>query len=48
MPNLNKIKTNTGSIWLTVPVKSKNHFEKKIITRRKDKEQRGDNKKESE
>ena len=28
--NRNKIKTNTGGIWLTVPVESKNHFEKKL------------------
>lgn len=28
--NRNKIKTNTGSLWLSVPVESKNHFEKKI------------------
>ncbi len=28
--NRNKIKTNTGEIWLTVPVESKNHFEKII------------------
>jgi len=28
--NRNKIKTNTGPIWLTVPVESKNHFEKKL------------------
>lgn len=28
--NRNKIKTNAGPIWLTVPVESKNHFEKRI------------------
>jgi len=28
--NRNKIKTNTGGIWLTVPVESKDHFKKKI------------------
>lgn len=28
--NRNKIKTNTGEIWLTVPVESKDHFNKKI------------------
>lgn len=28
--NRNKIKTNAGPIWLSVPVESKNHFEKKI------------------
>ena len=28
--NRNKIKTNNGSIWLSVPVESKNHFEKKL------------------
>ena len=28
--NRNKIKTNAGEIWLTVPVESKNHFSKKI------------------
>lgn len=28
--NRNKIKTNAGPIWLTVPVESKNHFNKKI------------------
>ncbi|MGB2870026.1 MAG: WbqC family protein [Bacteroidota bacterium] len=28
--NRNKIKTNTGPIWLSVPVESRNHFEKKI------------------
>jgi WbqC-like protein family len=26
----NRIKTNTGPIWLSVPVESKNHFEKKL------------------
>ena len=26
----NRIKTNAGSIWLSVPVESKNHFEKKL------------------
>ena len=28
--NRNKIKTNNGEIWLTVPVESKEHFSKKI------------------
>ena len=28
--NRNKIKTSSGPIWLTVPVESKNHFEKRI------------------
>lgn len=28
--NRNKIKTNAGAIWLTVPVESKDHFEKRI------------------
>lgn len=28
--NRNKIKTNTGEIWLSVPVESKNHFEKSV------------------
>ncbi len=28
--NRNKIKTNAGEIWLTVPVESKDHFEKLI------------------
>lgn len=28
--NRNKIKTNSGDLWLTVPVESKNHFEKKL------------------
>ena len=28
--NRNKIKTNAGSIWLSVPVESKDHFQKKI------------------
>jgi hypothetical protein len=28
--NRNKIKTHTGEIWLTVPVESKNHFEKSV------------------
>ncbi|MDP9018838.1 MAG: WbqC family protein [Candidatus Eremiobacteraeota bacterium] len=28
--NRNKIKTNAGSIWLTVPVESKDHFTKQI------------------
>lgn len=28
--NRNKIKTNAGPIWLSVPVESKNHFQKKI------------------
>lgn len=28
--NRNKIKTNTGELWLSVPVESKNHFEKKV------------------
>ncbi len=28
--NRNKIKTTNGPLWLTVPVESKNHFEKKI------------------
>ncbi|CAN5233089.1 WbqC family protein [soil metagenome] len=28
--NRNKIKTNAGSIWLSVPVESKDHFEKKL------------------
>lgn len=28
--NRNKIKTNAGPIWLTVPVESKQHFEKQI------------------
>lgn len=28
--NRNKIKTNTGAIWLSVPVESKDHFQKKI------------------
>ena len=28
--NRNKIKTNAGPIWLSVPVESKNHFEKKL------------------
>lgn len=28
--NRNKIKTNTGPIWLSVPVESKDHFEKKL------------------
>ncbi len=28
--NRNKIKTNSGEIWLTVPVESKNHFQKKL------------------
>jgi hypothetical protein len=28
--NRNKIKTHAGSIWLSVPVESKNHFEKKV------------------
>lgn len=28
--NRNKIKTNAGPIWLTVPVESKNHFDKRI------------------
>ena len=27
--NRNLIKTNSGAKWLTVPVESKNHFEKK-------------------
>ncbi|MDP9110597.1 MAG: WbqC family protein, partial [Candidatus Eremiobacteraeota bacterium] len=30
--NRNKIKTNAGAIWLTVPVESKGHFEKQIST----------------
>lgn len=29
--NRNKIKTHTGPIWLSVPVESKNHFEKKLL-----------------
>jgi hypothetical protein len=28
--NRNKIKTNSGDIWLSVPVESKNHFQKKL------------------
>lgn len=28
--NRNKIKTNTGEIWLSVPVESKHHFEKSV------------------
>ena len=28
--NRNKIKTNAGDLWLTVPVESKDHFSKKI------------------
>ena len=28
--NRNKIKTHTGSIWLSVPVESNNHYEKKL------------------
>jgi len=28
--NRNKIKTNSGPIWLSVPVESSNHFQKKI------------------
>ena len=28
--NRNKIKTHTGEIWLSVPVESKNHFEKSV------------------
>ncbi len=28
--NRNKIKTNTGAIWLSVPVASKNHFDKSV------------------
>jgi len=28
--NRNKIKTNTGPLWLSVPVESKNHFSKKL------------------
>src|ERR1700748_2977221 len=28
--NRNLIKTNTGPIWLSVPVESKDHFQKKI------------------
>jgi len=28
--NRNKIKTNAGPIWLSVPVESKNHFEKSL------------------
>jgi hypothetical protein len=28
--NRNKIKTNSGDIWLSVPVESKNHFEKSV------------------
>jgi len=28
--NRNKIKTNSGDIWLSVPVESKDHFQKKI------------------
>ncbi|TLU81981.1 MAG: WbqC family protein [Chlorobium sp.] len=28
--NRNKIKTNTGPIWLSVPVESNNHYEKKL------------------
>lgn len=28
--NRNKIKTNRGEIWLSVPVESKNHFEKSV------------------
>lgn len=28
--NRNKIKTNAGPIWLSVPVESKDHFEKKL------------------
>jgi hypothetical protein len=28
--NRNKIKTNTGPIWLSVPVESKDHFNKKL------------------
>lgn len=28
--NRNRIKTHTGSIWLSVPVESKDHFQKKI------------------
>ena len=28
--NRNKIKTNTGELWLTVPVESKDHFNKKV------------------
>lgn len=28
--NRNKIKTNSGVLWLTVPVESKNHLEKKL------------------
>jgi len=28
--NRNKIKTNSGELWLSVPVESKNHFEKNV------------------
>jgi len=28
--NRNKIKTNSGDLWLTVPVESKDHFQKKL------------------
>lgn len=28
--NRNKIKTNSGDLWLTVPVESKDHFQKKV------------------
>lgn len=28
--NRNKIKTNSGEIWLSVPVESKNHFDKRV------------------
>lgn len=28
--NRNKIKNNTGELWLSVPVESKNHFEKSV------------------
>ncbi len=28
--NRNKIKTNSGDIWLSVPVESKNHYQKKL------------------
>jgi hypothetical protein len=28
--NRNKIKTNAGELWLSVPVESKNHFEKSV------------------
>lgn len=30
--NRNKIKTNTGALWLSVPVESKDHFEKNVGT----------------